>query len=71
MSADTLVAIMVGDLQRIRLYALPDRGFQIPQNIPEEVWRAYETLVAAGFSMNLIATPFPLQWDPSWMEVGA
>ena len=37
---------MVGDLQRIRVYA--ERGFQIPQEIPDDVWLAYEELVRAG-----------------------
>jgi hypothetical protein len=43
---------MVGDLQRIRLY--PDKGFQIPQEIPGEIWNAYEQLVAAGFTGHLV-----------------
>ncbi|HVF42804.1 MAG TPA: YdcF family protein [Pyrinomonadaceae bacterium] len=47
-----VVCIMVGDLQRIRLY--PERGFQIPQEIPDEVWAAYEELVAAGYDKHLI-----------------
>jgi uncharacterized SAM-binding protein YcdF (DUF218 family) len=52
LSEDEVVGIMVGDLQRIRLY--PDKGFQIPQEIPEEVWAAYEALVAAGYDKHLI-----------------
>ena len=47
LSPDDAIAIMVGDLQRIRLYG--EKGFQIPQEIPDEVWRAYEALVAAGY----------------------
>jgi hypothetical protein len=43
---------MVGDLQRIREY--PARGFQVPQVIPEDVWAAYEALVAAGFDRHLV-----------------
>ena len=42
---------MVGDLQRIRLY--PDKGFQIHQEIPDDVWKAYEELVEAGFDKYL------------------
>jgi hypothetical protein len=42
---------MVGDLQRIRNY--PDRGFQIHQDIPENVWQAYEALVLAGYDKYL------------------
>jgi uncharacterized SAM-binding protein YcdF (DUF218 family) len=52
LSEDEIVCIMVGDLQRIRLY--PERGFQIPQEIPGEVWAAYEALVAAGYDKHLI-----------------
>src|SRR5262245_27119622 len=40
LSSDEVIAIMVGDLQRIRLY--PAKGFQIPQDIPDEVWEAFE-----------------------------
>ena len=40
LSADDVISIMVGDLQRIREY--PARGFQIPQEIPDDVWDAYE-----------------------------
>lgn len=52
LSEDEIISIMVGDLQRIRLY--PERGFQIPQEIPGEVWAAYEELVAAGYDKHLI-----------------
>jgi hypothetical protein len=52
LSADDVVSIMVGDLQRIRLY--PQKGFQIAQDIPDDVWRAYESLVAAGYDKHLI-----------------
>lgn len=48
---DKVINIMVGDLQRIRIY--PAKGFQIPQDIPEEVWEAYEQLVAWGFNKHL------------------
>jgi len=49
---DEVIQIMLGDLQRIRLYA--DKGFQIPQPIPDDVWAAYEALVALGYTNNLI-----------------
>ena len=52
LSPDDVIAIMVGDLQRIRLYA--ERGFQIPQAIPDHVWTAYEELVQAGFDSRLV-----------------
>ena len=52
LSPDDVIGIMVGDLQRIRLY--PEKGFQIPQEIPDDVWRAYEELVEAGYDKYLI-----------------
>jgi uncharacterized SAM-binding protein YcdF (DUF218 family) len=52
LSSDDVISIMVGDLQRIKLY--PDRGFQIPQEIPDEVWSAYQELVRAGYNQYLI-----------------
>jgi uncharacterized SAM-binding protein YcdF (DUF218 family) len=53
LSSDDVISIMVGDLQRIRLY--PARGFQIPQDIPDDVWEAYEGLVGAGYDKHLVA----------------
>ena len=52
LSPDDVIGIMVGDLQRIRLY--PAKGFQIHQDIPDEVWRAYEELVNAGYDKYLL-----------------
>ena len=52
LAPDDVINIMVGDLQRIRLY--PDRGFQIPQEIPQDVWQAFEELVASGYDKHLI-----------------
>jgi uncharacterized SAM-binding protein YcdF (DUF218 family) len=49
---ERVIHVMVGDLQRIRLY--PAKGFQIEQEIPDEVWQAYERLVALGYTGNLI-----------------
>ena len=49
---EKVVNIMVGDLQRIRLY--PEKGFQIHQEIPDKVWQAYEELVAMGYDQQLI-----------------
>ena len=48
---EKVINIMVGDLQRIRIY--PAKGFQIPQDIPDEVWAAYERLIAWGFTGHL------------------
>jgi len=52
LSPEDVISIMVGDLQRIRLY--PAKGFQIEQEIPPEVWSAYEALVSAGYDRHLI-----------------
>ncbi len=49
---DKVINIMVGDLQRIKFY--PEKGFQIYQEIPEDVWDAYQRLVALGFGKHLI-----------------
>ena len=50
-SMEKVINIMVGDLQRIRIY--PAKGFQIPQDIPDAIWAAYERLVAWGFNKHL------------------
>jgi uncharacterized SAM-binding protein YcdF (DUF218 family) len=47
-----VINVMVGDLQRIKLY--PSKGFQIFQEIPDIVWDAYELLIDAGFTQHLI-----------------
>ena len=52
LSEDDVISIMVGDLQRIREY--PAKGFQIPQDIPDDVWDAYEELVRAGYDRHLL-----------------
>lgn len=52
LSPNEVVSIMVGDLQRIRVY--PARGFQIEQDVPSEVIAAYDELVAEGFTQYLI-----------------
>lgn len=49
---EKVINIMVGDLQRIRIYA--EKGFQIAQYIPRQVWEAYESLVALGFNKQLV-----------------
>ena len=52
LSADDVIGIMVGDLQRLKLY--PALGYLIAQEIPDEVWSAFEELVRAGFDKYLI-----------------
>lgn len=46
------IDVMVGDLQRIKVY--PEKGFQIPQEIPDTVWAAYEALVKLGYTKYFI-----------------
>jgi len=52
LSKDDVINIMVGDLQRLKLYAV--KGFQIHQDIPHDVWSAYEELVRAGYNQRLV-----------------
>ena len=47
-----VINVMIGDLQRIREY--PKLGFQIEQNIPDEVWDAWELLVKNGYTKHLL-----------------
>ncbi|MDB5264384.1 MAG: hypothetical protein JWQ14_3667 [Adhaeribacter sp.] len=51
-SQTEVVNIMLGDLQRIKIY--PPLGFQIYQDIPAAVWSAYEQLIAKGFTSHLM-----------------
>lgn len=51
-SAEYIVNLMVGDLQRIKVY--PQKGFQIDQQIPSNVEKAYEVLIEKGFDKHLI-----------------
>lgn len=50
---EQVIQIMVGDLQRIKVY--PDKGFQVYQEIPADVWQAYERLIELGFDKQLIS----------------
>ncbi len=47
-----MIELMVGDLQRIKLFA--EQGFQTPQAIPQNVWDAYDALVRLGFDKYVI-----------------
>ena len=49
---DTAINVMVGDMQRIIEY--PKLGFQVEQEIPDNVSAAYRFLVAEGFSKHLM-----------------
>jgi uncharacterized SAM-binding protein YcdF (DUF218 family) len=49
---EDVVHIMVGDFQRLILYA--EKGWSAPQEIPPEAMEAYERLVEAGYSRRLV-----------------
>ncbi|MFH0857448.1 MAG: YdcF family protein [Candidatus Magasanikbacteria bacterium] len=49
---ENVIHIMVGDLQRIKIY--PEKGFQIFQEIPDDVWQAFEQLVELGYTHHMV-----------------
>lgn len=49
---DSTIELMVGDLQRLRVYE--DMGFQAHVDVPASVWNAYRRLAAAGFDRYVI-----------------
>ncbi len=51
-SFDEMVNIMVGDLQRLWVYA--KKGWSKEQHIPDDVIAAYEKLVNKGYDKHLI-----------------
>lgn len=53
LSYSDMINVMLGDLQRIKVY--PTYGYSIEQEIPDEVWQAYEQLVELGFKEHLLA----------------
>ena len=50
-SMHDLIHVLVGDFQRIQLYA--DRGWQTPQQIPTAVNDAYHFLIQSGYTKQL------------------
>ncbi|MBU6389675.1 YdcF family protein [Patescibacteria group bacterium] len=44
------ISIMLGDIARLSAYA--DKGYQIPQEIPAEVWQAYKSLETLGLATS-------------------
>lgn len=50
--ADRVINMLVGDTQRITVYA--ERGFAIPQDVPAGVESAYDRLVEAGYTSRLV-----------------
>ncbi len=53
---ERFINVMVGDLQRIREY--PKLGFQIEQEIPQEVWSAWQELIKLGYTKYFIETKY-------------
>ncbi len=47
-----VIDVIVGDFQRIQVYAR--LGYQTPQEIPAEAWKAFETLTAMGYTGELV-----------------
>ena len=45
------ISVIVGDFQRMDRYA--QKGWQLPQQIPEEAWEAFRALVALGYDKQL------------------
>lgn len=52
MTAHGVIETIVGDIQRMELYA--HKGYQVPVEIPDEVWDAYRRLVKLGFDGQLV-----------------
>ncbi|HEX7555878.1 MAG TPA: YdcF family protein, partial [Leptolinea sp.] len=50
-SMEELINVLVGDFQRIHLYA--ERGWQAPQIIPRVVWDAYYLLISESYTKQL------------------
>jgi uncharacterized SAM-binding protein YcdF (DUF218 family) len=50
-SENASVSVIVGDFQRMDLYA--KKGYQLPQEIPEEAWEAFRKLVSMGYDKQL------------------
>jgi len=50
-SENASISVIVGDFQRMELYA--QKGWQLPQEIPEEAWKAFRQLVALGYDKQL------------------
>jgi len=49
---DLMINLIVGDTQRNKLYGA--KGFQIPQEVPDQIWDAYEELVKMGYTKHLV-----------------
>ena len=51
-SEKRVIEILVGDFQRIDLYA--QKGYQLPQDIPQTAWDAFDALVSLGYTRELV-----------------
>lgn len=52
MTEKAVIDVIVGDVQRMEIYA--QKGFQIPQPLPDEVRVAFDNMVALGYTGELI-----------------
>lgn len=52
MTEKAVIDVIVGDVQRMEIYA--EKGFQIPQPLPDEVRAAFDSMVALGYTGELI-----------------
>lgn len=50
-SENASISVIAGDFQRMKLYA--DKGWQLPQQIPESAWAAFYRLVELGYDKQL------------------
>lgn len=51
-SEKRVIEILAGDFQRMDVYA--EKGYQLPQDIPEEAWQAFRNLVRMGYTGELV-----------------
>lgn len=52
MTEKAVIETIVGDIQRMKLYA--EKNYQLPVEIPDEVWQAYNELVQMGYDGQLV-----------------
>jgi hypothetical protein len=51
-SKQSVIEMMVGDVQRMRVYA--ERGFQIPMPVEDRIWAVYLELVKRGYDKHVL-----------------
>lgn len=52
LTEEAAISVIVGDFQRMELYA--QKGWQLPQQIPDAAWQAFDKLVAMGYDKQLV-----------------